>query len=278
MLKLKAMRVFLVILFLFLPLFFSQANEILSEQARTYREEGYKLQTVGNFEGALGYYQKAAQMDPNFYEVYNDIGVVFEAMGDDDSALAMYKKALNINPGYLPGYTNLAFLYERKGDIENATLYWTKRYEAGEEGGYWWEVSKQHLLKLGTYPQVRQEVLEREAAKLSRELIYQNEQKRLKSFEEAQLHFDVGNRAFIEGDYEVAVKEFMTVLYLNPPDEDLKNQTRDLYAKAERLYLRSQALVNTQNALDYINNGDYPSAGKKLKDALSAISSITRKD
>jgi len=172
----------------------------------------------------------------------------------------------------------LAFLYERKGDIENATLFWSKRYEAGDEGDYWWEVSRQHLLKLGTYPQVRQEMLEREAAKLSRELIYQNEQKRLKSLEEAHLHFDVGNRAFIEGDYEVAVKEFMTVLYLNPPDEDLKIETRDLYEQAERLYLRNQALVSTQNALDYMDRGDYASAGKRLKDALSTITSITQKD
>jgi len=188
----------------------------------------------------------------------------------------MYKRVLEMNPGYLPAYTNLAFFYERTGDIKNATHYWIKRYELGEDGDYWRTVAQQHLLKLGSYPQVRQEMLEREAAQLSRELMYKNEQERLKSLEEAQLHFDVGNRAFIEGDYELAAKEFTTVLYLNPSDEDLKLKTREMYEKAERLYLRNEALVNAQRALDYIDEGDYPAAGKRLKDALSAVSSITQ--
>jgi len=270
------MRIFLIILFLILPLFISQAKDLVKEEAKAYRDEGYRLQALGDYERALVYYQKAVQMDPDFVEVYNDIGVVQEALGNDDRALTMYEKVLEMNPGYLPAYTNLAFLYERKGNIEKASYYWIKRYELGEQGDYWQEVAQQHLLKLGTYPQVRKKMLERQAAKLSRELIYKSEQKRLKSIEEAELHFDVGNRAFIDGDYELAVKEFTTVLYLNPSDEELKNKAREMYQRSERLYLRNQALVETRRALDYIDAGDYPSAGKKLKSALSVVSSITQ--
>jgi tetratricopeptide (TPR) repeat protein len=233
---------------------------------------------MGDLPGALMYYQKAAQMDPHYAEVRNDLGVVYEAMGDLDNALAMYKSVLEIDPNYLPAYTNLAFCYEKKGDIKNATFYWKKRYEMGQEGDYWWEVSRQHLLKLGTYPQVRKQMLEEKAARLSREYLYKREQERLKLIEEARLHFDIGDKAFKERDYEVASKEFRTVLSLNPPDEELVNKAQELYKQTQRLHLREQAYVNTKNALDYINKGDYLSAGNKLKDALTAVFSITREE
>ena len=48
------------------------------------------------------------------------------------------------------------------------------------------------------------------------------------------------------------------------------------YKKAKRLYLRGTALNGTKNALDYIENDDYQSAEKKLKDALEVISRITQ--
>ncbi len=278
MLKLKLMRSFLVLLFLIFPLFICQASDLTRDDARAYRDEGYRLQALGDLENALVYYQKAIQIDPHFAEAYNDIGVVYESLGDDDSAVNMYKKVLSIDPGYLPAYTNLAFAYERKGDVEQASFYWTKRYEAGQEGDYWWEVSRQHLLKLGTYPQVRKEIMERKAAKLSQEVIYRNEQRRIQLLEEAEAHFTIGNQAFIAGDYEVAIEELKTVLYLNPPDEGLKSRARDIYDQAQRLYLRAQAFVNSKSALDYIDKGDYLSAQEKLKCALAAVSSITQEE
>ena len=272
------MRVLLVVSLLLLPLFSSQALDAVNEQARAYREQGYRLQSIGDLAGALINYQKAVQMNPEYAEVYNDLGVVYESMGETDKALPMYKKVLEIDPNYMPTYTNLAFLYEKKGDIENATLYWKKRYLAGEQGEYWWEVSRQHLLKLGTYPEVRKAVLEQEAAKLSRELIYKNEQERLKLAEEAKLHFDLGNNAFKVKDYQTAIKELNTVLSLNVPDEKMNATSRQLVEQAERLYLRDQAYVNTKNALDYMERDDYLSAGDKLKSALTAVFRITQKE
>ncbi len=275
------MRIFLVVSLLFLPLFSSLADNrhaagMVNQEARTYREEGYRLQSMGDLNGALVYYQKAVQMDPHYAEVQNDLGVVYEALGQEDQAILAYKQALQIDPGYLAAYTNLAFIYEKKGDIKNATTYWKKRYLSGRKGDYWWEVSRQHLLKLGTYPEVRREVLEEEAARLSRDFIYKREQERLRLVEEAKLHFDIGNRALIEGNAEVALGELKTVLALNPSDEELKRKARKLYQQAERLYLEQKALTNTKSALEYIENNDYLSAGERLKDALDAVFRVSQ--
>ena len=164
MVNLKSMRLFLVIFLSIFPLISSQAGPLLKEDAKAYRGEGYKAQSLGDLEGALIWYQKAVQMDPHYAQVYNDIGVIFENQGELSRAEEMYKKTLKMDPEFLPAYTNLAFIAEKKGNVKDASYYWQKRYELGQEGDYWWEASRQHLLKLGTYPKVRRERLEKKAA------------------------------------------------------------------------------------------------------------------
>ena len=270
------MRFLFVIILSILPLFSSQAESFLKEDAKAYREEGYRAQSLGDIEGALSWYQKAVQMDPHYAQVYNDIGVVYENKGEIDRAEEMYKKTLEMDPGFLPAYTNLAFIAEKKGNIKDASYYWQKRYELGQEGDYWWEVSRQHLLKLGTYPKMRRERLEKKAAELSREIIKKNTEEKIAIIKEARLRFNIGNQAFLEKDYEIAIKEFEAIFFLNPDDEELLNKSVKLYKEAKRLYLRGAALADARNASGYIENNDYQSAEKKLKDTLEVISRITQ--
>ena len=270
------MRIFLVIFLSIFPLLFSQAESLLKEDAKAYREEGYKAQSLGDVEGALSWYQKAAQMDPYYALAYNDIGVIYENQGEIGRAEEMYKKALEVDPEFLPAYTNLAFIAEKKGNMKDASYYWQKRYELGLEGDYWWEVSRQHLLKLGTYPRARREWLENKAAELSREIIYKSTQEKVAVIRESRLHFDIGNQAFIEKDYKTAVKEFEAIFFLNPEDEELLNKSVKLYKQAKKLYLKGAALAGLKNALDYIESNDYQSAEKRLEDTLEVISRITQ--
>lgn len=284
MLILGIMRFSLIIFFFLLsgfPFFSSQARNVVAGEAIAYREKGYKLQMMGDLNGALVYYQKAAQMDPHYAEVFNDLGVVYEIFGNEGDALVMYKKALRLKPSYLPIYTNLAFFYEKKGDIKNAAFYWMKRYNLGKEGEYWWEVSQQHLMRLaktGKIPEIKTEILRKKATKLSQEISYKHEQEKLKLIEEARLHFDMGDQAFFERNYKTAAKEFKTVLFLNPPDEELVGKAKEFYKQSEMLCLKKQALVNAKSAVNCINSGGYQVAGDKLKNALSAVFSIIQEE
>lgn len=270
------MKAFFIIILSIFPLFCCSAGSLVKEEAKAYREEGFKAQSLGDLAGALAWYQKVVVLDSNYAQAYNDIGVIYEAQGNDLKALEMYKKTLEIDPDHLPAYTNLAFLYEKKKDIKNAALYWQKRYELGQEGSYWWEVSRQHLIKLGTYPKIKKERLAKEAAKLSKEMVQSSEQSRSKLIEDAKFHFDIGNKAFMEKDYKGALKEFEAVFFIKPPDDELVNKSITLYREAKRLLSRNQVLTNTKNALEYIENNDYPSAEKRLRDALESISSIAQ--
>jgi len=270
------MRIFLVIFLSIFPLLSSQAGPLVLEDAKAYREEGYKAQSLGDIDGALVLYQKAAYLDPHYAQVHNDIGVIYENQGDLLRAEEMYKKTLGIDPNFLPAYTNLAFIAEKKGNVEDANYYWTRRYELGQKGDYWWEVSRQHLLKLGTYPKLRRERLEKQASRLSKEVAQNNEQERLVLIKEAKLHFDIANQAFLEKDYEAATKEFEMVFLLNSSDKELIDKSVSIYKQAKRLYLRRKALSDAKNALDYIENDDYLSAEKKLGDTLETISRISQ--
>lgn len=250
-------------------------KEKLKQQAKIYREEGYRLQSMGDPRGAIAYYQKAIELLPDYAEAYNDLGVAYESLGNVDMALDMYKKTVEIDPGYLPAYTNLALLYEAKGDIEKATVYWQKRYRSGKRGEYWHQRAKERLLKLGTYPQVRRQVLEDEAAVLSKVLAYKKEQRKLEETKEARMHFEIGRGLFNKSDFSGALDELYTALSLDPQDEELKIKITDLYIKAKRAHAKQQLKDYMEEAMNRIDEDDYFSAGKKIEEALSAFSSFS---
>ena len=278
MLNSELMRYIVILALLLTPsLCYTKEASGVNAQAIKYREEGYKLQAAGNLKEALVYYEKAAQMAPFYVEVYNDLGVVYDALGYDAKALAMFQRALEIDPGYLPTYANLGFFYERRGDMQRATYYWGQRYEKGVPGEYWREAAKDHLLRLGTYPKVREEMLEKEAVSLSKQLVYQNEQKRLQANEEARLHFEVGAGLLKKGNYAEAAKEFQTALSLDPSDKELKEKLVEYHNTAETVLAKEEALASTQEALSYLKQSDFLSAGDKLKAALSAVYRIVQK-
>jgi len=270
------MKIFIILFLCIVPFLSSQAGVLVIEDARAYREEGYKAQSIGDFDEALKCYQKAAELDPSYAQVYNDIGVIFENRGEIWRAETMYKKALALDPDLLSVYTNLAFIAEKKGDMKEASRYWQKRYELGQEGDYWWETSRQHLLKLGTYPKLRRERLEKQASILSMEVAEESEQKRLDLIREARFHFDIGNQAFLEKDYETAIKEFETIFFLNSPDRKILDKSIPLYKESKRLYLRNKVVNDTRDALECIESDDYLSAEKKLGSSLETISYITQ--
>jgi Flp pilus assembly protein TadD len=252
-------------------------SSMTKEEARKYREEGYKMQMGGNVEGARQMYEKAAAMDPRYAEVNNDLGVVYEGLGQADRAISMYKKALEIDQNYLPAYANLGFIYEKTGDTGNAAFYWKKRYDLGQEGEYWREVSRQHLLKLGAYPEIANANLEEQARILSQKMTVAHEQARFKNLEEATLDYNLGCSFMTKGDYVAAIKEFEAARDLKPKDASLTMRIEEFHVKAEQALRRMQAKVNAEAALSDIQKEDYPAAGVKLQDSLNAVNGISKK-
>lgn len=114
------------------------------------------LQTLGQPEVAIGYYERLLERQPdladghfslallykqslryrdalrayekalglgidNVQEVYSNIGVLFSEMRDAPKAREMYERALAVDADYVPALFNLAGLYEETGERQPAT-------------------------------------------------------------------------------------------------------------------------------------------------------------
>ncbi|MDD4955042.1 MAG: tetratricopeptide repeat protein [Candidatus Omnitrophica bacterium] len=249
---------------------------IFKEEALGYRKEAARLQANNDLTNALAFYKKALEFDPNNLETMNDIGVLYESLNDTVTAAAVDKKIIELNPQYLPAYTNLGFLYEAKNDTRNATYYWQKRYELGKEGDYWTNMAKQHLINLGTYPEVYRAKVDKEASRLAEDLAYGREERTENNITDARLHFYMETRLYDKKDYGTALKELETALSLNPQDENLRLQILDFYKKTEDAYAKDKMITQTQDALNYMKDDNYYTAEEKLRGALSTVYSASQ--
>ena len=121
----------------------------IAADAEPYRTKGYEAQQRGDIDTAIEWYQKAANVRPEYAAPHNDLGILFETKGWLDRAEAEYEKALAIDPGYKEVHTNLALLYERKGELEKAAFHWMRRYKLGTPDDPWTQEAESRLKKLG---------------------------------------------------------------------------------------------------------------------------------
>jgi len=245
-----------------------------TDDARQYREEGYRLQSAGRIDEAYSMYTKALAMDPGYVDLYNDLGVVFELRGDLDSAEGMYLKAVEIDPALSSSYTNLGFLYEKKRDKERAGFYWRKRFEMGSDNDRWKEIARQHLVELGTWDEMQKKIKEDEALKLSQTVAFKREQLRLKKNEEGMLHYKIGIDLYSRADYETAVREFNTAMQLKEDGAtvpaDVEKYFKDSVANA--MLARVKVKLDKSQAL--ASEKDYLSLMNELRESLDLLSEI----
>lgn len=78
------------------------------------------------YKKAIGEYEKALELNPQFAEAYNGIGFSYEALGKYEEALRSYKKAVELKPDYAIAYNNMAILYKSLGLYAKALEYFQK--------------------------------------------------------------------------------------------------------------------------------------------------------
>ncbi|MHB8154561.1 MAG: tetratricopeptide repeat protein [Candidatus Omnitrophota bacterium] len=196
----------------------------LPELARKYREEGFKLQSLGNLPAAMSFYQKAIAVDPGYAMVYNDLGVIYEGMGSFDLAEENYLKSIKIDPLYSSAYTNLALFYEGQRNLKKAAFYWGKRVEVGTPDDPWTQKAINRLgdirMSLSDRPfsdQREEDVLGlmKDTAEYKTEL--NSDDKTL-----AKTQFNKAKRNFEGGDISTAFKEALDAQYLDQNNPEIE--------------------------------------------------------
>jgi protein O-mannosyl-transferase len=93
---------------------------------RIYNNLGIAAYHQKRFKDAVSYFEKALNVNPNYYSTYNNLGVVLEQMNNLDDAIFYYRQGLQINPHDSGLYNNIGLAYGKKGNIDKAIEYFRK--------------------------------------------------------------------------------------------------------------------------------------------------------
>jgi tetratricopeptide (TPR) repeat protein len=102
------------------------ATEMLEKyprSARLYNICGASHGELQQFDAAVGNYQQAINIRPDFSPSYNNLANVLQAQGNLDEAITSYKKAAEYNPHSAETYNNLGCALLKKGDLNAAISY-----------------------------------------------------------------------------------------------------------------------------------------------------------
>jgi Tfp pilus assembly protein PilF len=80
-------------------------------------DKGNKEQQRGNAAAAIEHYQRALEIDENFFPALNNLGTVLARQGKQAEAQAAFRRALEINPNDGQAYINLGHLLYDQGEF-----------------------------------------------------------------------------------------------------------------------------------------------------------------
>ena len=79
---------------------------------------------TGRTEQAIGHYEEALRIRPDFAEAHYDLGVALMHLGRAQEAMAQWEQALRIKPDFAEAHCNLGNALERTGKIEGAVAHY----------------------------------------------------------------------------------------------------------------------------------------------------------
>lgn len=90
------------------------------KQAQKHFKKGFEYHNQGLVDQAIGEYQQALKLNPNYIEAYMNIGAIYVDKKDYDQALQQFKKVVELNYYYGKAHYNLGMVYLYKGEKEKA--------------------------------------------------------------------------------------------------------------------------------------------------------------
>jgi tetratricopeptide (TPR) repeat protein len=172
--------------------------------ANTFAEAARARHDTNLFAQSVSAFQKALQLDPNFYAAHNNFGSVWQDQNRDDLAIAEFQAAVNAKPNLEEGHFNLAAALARAGRLDEAITNFqaAARLNPGRAATFNGEA----------LCYVRQGKME-EAERQFRRVI------ELVPGDSAAYEY-LGNTLGSEGKYDEAVTCFLKALQINPRDPE----------------------------------------------------------
>jgi len=96
------------------------ADESARQKAEDHYFAALDLVSEGDFERALGEYQKALEADPEFTEAMHGLARALQDLNRLDEAITVAKRIAELDPDDVLAHTSLSVLYQKKGLIPEA--------------------------------------------------------------------------------------------------------------------------------------------------------------
>lgn len=221
----------------------------LSKETLYYRGN-FALYALGESDQAIGLYQRALKIDPNFVLARYDLAVTYRGLGEVDKAIAEYEKVLKINPRFPEALSNLGGQYFRKGDVKKAVAHFRRAVEV-------YPNFIQALSNLGAA--LNKQGQSKQALPYLKKALALDPEFAVAYFNLGNAHFGVGNLDEAEtafnsavekgidflslhwklheihlkkGRYSQAIAELETILQMDPQHSDAKKKLKELQSSA----------------------------------------------
>ena len=83
-------------------------------------ERATKLAKAGNTAEAIGAYEEAIRLDPDFAAAHNNLGAHYYFTHRLEDAERVLRRAIQLDPAYMEAYSNLGVVYLARGNLEEA--------------------------------------------------------------------------------------------------------------------------------------------------------------
>jgi len=104
----------------------TQYAQQVPKQARKEFDKGVRSDKVGKTDDAIGYYQKAIKLAPEFYEARNNLGSDLLGKSRFPDAQQQFEQVIKVNPSDAAAYFNLANLFLLTQQLEKG-LQWVEQ-------------------------------------------------------------------------------------------------------------------------------------------------------
>jgi tetratricopeptide (TPR) repeat protein len=79
---------------------------------------GFSLARAGDYAGAVGHYEKALQLRPDYAFAHNNLANALVALGRSPEAIPHFRQAVRLDPGYFDAHFNMGLALCQGGDLE----------------------------------------------------------------------------------------------------------------------------------------------------------------
>jgi tetratricopeptide (TPR) repeat protein len=211
---------------------------------------GNAVQRAGRIQDAMGHYEQALQIKPDYAEAHLDLGAALIRLGRPEDAIRHYEQALEIDPDAGETHRNLGVGLEQVGRVTEAISCYEEALRINPDSAEAHNDLGNAFLRLGKLP----------------EAIEQYQQALKFTPDSAATHNNLGDALFRQGRVEQAISCYTEALRITPGSAVAHN---NLGAALIRQGKREDAIAHYEQALQL--KPDYAEAHYNLATALLAM-------